>query len=231
MLPKRFFSASVGFVNVSPAMRKIIVEHSKIPQQARSLRNIYESGLVPLPLSPSLSLSLFILLSHTLLYKKHPTAETILKDALFLKDELPVRLAHRLIELESLPDGLSEMPSVKIVKDWYTRSFLDIHGFPTPTLENTMKAGPFSACLQGIKHRHDDTVQMIANGLKEMKEFMQKEQKSSSSNSYQLISQPVGDFLDRFYMSRVGIRVLMGQHIAMVDGSSEKGTLPAHRPV
>lgn len=41
----------------------------------------------------------------------------------FLAEELPIRLAHRVQELDSLPDGLNEMPSVKRVLDWYAQSF------------------------------------------------------------------------------------------------------------
>jgi hypothetical protein len=39
------------------------------------------------------------------------------------KDELPIRLAHRVVELDNLPDNLSKMPSVIKVKNWYAQSF------------------------------------------------------------------------------------------------------------
>jgi pyruvate dehydrogenase kinase 2/3/4 len=38
-------------------------------------------------------------------------------------EELPVRLAHRVKELNDLPQGLSEMPSIIRVKEWYAQSF------------------------------------------------------------------------------------------------------------
>jgi pyruvate dehydrogenase kinase 2/3/4 len=41
----------------------------------------------------------------------------------FLLEELPVRLAHRIKELDSLPHGLSDMPSIQKVKHWYAQSF------------------------------------------------------------------------------------------------------------
>ncbi len=41
----------------------------------------------------------------------------------FLSEELPIRLAHRVQELNELPDGLSEMPSIQRVRDWYAQSF------------------------------------------------------------------------------------------------------------
>ena len=41
----------------------------------------------------------------------------------FSIEELPVRLAHRVKELDELPHNLSAMPSINKVKDWYAQSF------------------------------------------------------------------------------------------------------------
>ena len=48
---------------------------------------------------------------------------TLFRASQFLAEELPIRLAHRVQELETLPDGLNEMPSVRKVADWYAQSF------------------------------------------------------------------------------------------------------------
>jgi hypothetical protein len=48
---------------------------------------------------------------------------TLFRASQFLSEELPIRLAHRVEELNHLPDGLNEMPSIKKVKDWYAQSF------------------------------------------------------------------------------------------------------------
>lgn len=48
---------------------------------------------------------------------------TLFRASQFLAEELPIRLAHRVQELDHLPDGLNEMPSVTKVKDWYAQSF------------------------------------------------------------------------------------------------------------
>ena len=45
-------------------------------------------------------------------------------------EELPVRLAHRVKELDELPHNLSAMPSINKVKDWYAQSF------EVPTIAN-----------------------------------------------------------------------------------------------
>jgi pyruvate dehydrogenase kinase 2/3/4 len=51
-------------------------------------------------------------------------------------EELPVRLAHRVKELDELPHDLSRMPSIKKVKNWYAQSFevRDFHARHSPTL-------------------------------------------------------------------------------------------------
>ena len=51
------------------------------------------------------------------------TAGTLFRASQFLSEELPIRLAHRVQDLGDLPDGLSEMPSIKKVQDWYAQSF------------------------------------------------------------------------------------------------------------
>ena len=51
---------------------------------------------------------------------------TLIQIASFLKRELPVRLARRVLELRSGPEGLDEMPSVIRVREWYEQSFVEI---------------------------------------------------------------------------------------------------------
>lgn len=63
-----------------------------------------------------------------------------MKAALFLSDELPIRLAHRVVELENLPHGLSEMPSVIRVKNWYAESFQELIEFPKPEIPAELKS-------------------------------------------------------------------------------------------
>ncbi|MCJ1372422.1 hypothetical protein MMC20_003646 [Loxospora ochrophaea] len=65
----------------------------------------------------------------------------------------------------------------------------------------------FSKTLEGIKRRHDSVVTTVAQGILEYKRKRQRMQIDSS----------IQNFLDRFYMSRIGIRMLIGQHIALTD--------------
>lgn len=48
------------------------------------------------------------------------------KSYIFLRQELPVRLANIMKEIHLLPDNLLRMPSVVLVNDWYAQSFAEI---------------------------------------------------------------------------------------------------------
>jgi len=67
----------------------------------------------------------------------------------------------------------------------------------------------FAQTLHKIKRRHDSVVTTMAQGILEYK---RKRQRMQIDNNIQ-------SFLDRFYMSRIGIRMLIGQHIALTDQS------------
>lgn len=74
----------------------------------------------------------------------------------------------------------------------------------------------FTSCLSNIKNRHDPVVTSIAQGVMEYKRKHDSggSSKERASRSAQ-VEKEIKTFLDRFYMSRIGIRVLIGQHIAL----------------
>lgn len=59
--------------------------------------------------------------------------------------------------------------------------------------------------LTKIKKRHDATVATMAQGVKEWK----------LDHQLVFVNSQIQAFLDKFYMSRIGIRMLIGQHIAL----------------
>ncbi|GJJ14850.1 hypothetical protein Clacol_009118 [Clathrus columnatus] len=226
------------------------------------------------------------------LFGQNPSQGTLLKGSQFLAEELPVRLAHRVKELDELPHNISEMPSIIKVKHWYAQSFEELVTFPKPKLNDEIRqalntphpnglqlpeATPnlsvhklgvsfnnnlqsrtklripmerrysggshtvrpariydrryyahtgdvdwppevheynarFTKCLERIKRRHDPTVTTVAQGVLEWKRKQNEKE----------ISLELQSWLDRFYMSRIGIRFLIGQHIAL-------NTLEAHK--
>ncbi|TFK87129.1 alpha-ketoacid dehydrogenase kinase N-terminal domain-containing protein [Polyporus arcularius HHB13444] len=229
-------------------------------------------------------------LQQMVLFGQNPSQGTLLRGSQFLLEELPVRLAHRVKELDQLPHNLSDMPSINKVKNWYAQSFEELISFPPirlpPEIRAALMAPPvdpvalpeshpnpslqyqyysddyggvpppaglgivstpkngngrsngnsqkmripmerryyantshvqewppevreynraFTKALESIKKRHDPTVTTVAQGVLEWKR----------SHNARNINLDVQHWLDRFYMSRIGIRFLIGQHIAL----------------
>ncbi|GHJ84282.1 hypothetical protein NliqN6_0684 [Naganishia liquefaciens] len=256
-------------------------------------------------------------LQQMVLFGQNPSQGTLLKASQFLAEELPIRLSHRVKELDELPDGLAEMDGVRRVKEWYAESFNDLVNFPPPKLDPKLRdalmmppsenqvpfpvatpnpslhphvnespggmpprhtssqstwhgqagwkgygygegtgTGPngqgysnsfgegngngygmsklripierryfspppkdlvyppevheyndkFTRMIERIKKRHDPTVTTVAQGILEWKKKMGRSD---------MLGAGMQSFLDRFYMSRIGIRFLLGQHIAL----------------
>ena len=63
-------------------------------------------------------------------------------------------------------------------------------------------------CMQDIHHRHRNVVPVMAMGIAALKRDLPAGM--SMDRLYD-----VHEFLDSFYMSRIGIRMLIGQHIEL----------------
>ncbi|EJU02100.1 alpha-ketoacid dehydrogenase kinase N-terminal domain-containing protein [Dacryopinax primogenitus] len=245
----------MSLYTITPALWQSITHYATFPQTGVSLQQMILFG------------------------EKHSQG-TLLQAAQFLSEELPVRLAHRVKELEALPEGLSEMPSIVKVKNWYAQSFEELINFPPPQLtpelrkllskptspfpsatvnpalssfswspphahhsahpgshangttdphkrripiERRLYSSPpenvtwppsvidynrrFTKTLEVIKRRHDPTATTVAAGVLEWK----KRKKWGGV----VLHEEIGKWLDRFYLSRIGIRFLIGQHIAL----------------
>ncbi|CAH0490919.1 unnamed protein product [Peronospora farinosa] len=157
--------------------------------------------------------------------------QKLIRSARFLHEEMPVRYAHRIKNLEDLPHGLSEMPSVQQVREWYMNSAQELLNFPK--VETYQDELVFRSLIESIKGRHSGTLYTMAKGVHELKmelfkSFTKKNKgpripPTKELGERYLRSQEFADlsdlhsFLDAFYMSRIGIRMLMSQHIALHD--------------
>ena len=177
-------------------------------------------------------------LRYMLDFGANPIKRQLVLSAQFLHNELPVRLAHRVAELENLPYGLSAKPQVMRVsfectllyqlehsqlahvhmcvvpsssvcfqvRDWYVESFRDLREFPA--IKDNNDEQKFTDLLRHIYHRHRHVVPVMAMGVAELKKELQE--------GVGLLELPeIHQFLDGFYLSRIGIRILIGQHIAL----------------
>jgi pyruvate dehydrogenase kinase 2/3/4 len=91
------------------------------------------------------------------------------------------------------------------VRDWYIKSFKDIRNFPP--IRDRVDELKFAEFLQWIKTRHNDVVPTIAMGIREFKKELGLQQASVLNE----VNPEIHQFLDRFFMSRIGIRMLIGK--------------------
>lgn len=138
------------------------------------------------------------------------------KSFIFLRKELPVRLANIMKEIALLPENLLRMPSVIAVNDWYIRSFQEIIEFEKKEI-SAKNLTYFCDSLVKIRNRHADVVETMAQGVLELKESHDVDQHTEHSIQY---------FLDRFYMSRISIRMLINQHTLLFGGQLENAPGP-----
>uniref|UniRef100_A0A671YLI9 Protein-serine/threonine kinase n=1 Tax=Sparus aurata TaxID=8175 RepID=A0A671YLI9_SPAAU len=135
----------------------------------------------------------------------------------FLRQELPVRLANIMKEINLLPDNLLRTPSVRLVQSWYMQSFQEILEFKDKNADDEKVTYDFTDAVIKIRNRHNDVIPTMAQGVVEYKE---------TYGTDPVVSQNVQYFLDRFYMSRISIRMLLNQHTLLFGGKVKVN--PAH---
>uniref|UniRef100_A0A8B9KV01 Protein-serine/threonine kinase n=1 Tax=Astyanax mexicanus TaxID=7994 RepID=A0A8B9KV01_ASTMX len=133
----------------------------------------------------------------------------------FLRQELPVRLSNIMKEINLLPDRLRTTPSVQMVQSWYVQSLMELLEFLEKSPEDHSVLADFVETLVNIRNRHNDVVPTMAQGVIEYKEVFGQDPLTNQNIQY---------FLDRFYMSRISIRMLINQHTLVFDGA----TNPVH---
>ncbi|KAJ8403102.1 hypothetical protein AAFF_G00360180 [Aldrovandia affinis] len=133
----------------------------------------------------------------------------------FLRQELPVRLANIMKEIDFLPDKLLGTPSLQLLQSWYAQSLMEIVDFLEKDPEEKKILTKFTETLINIRNRHNNVIPTMAQGVVEYKEAFGVDPVTNQNVQY---------FLDRFYMSRISTRMLMNQHTLIFDGS----TNPAH---
>lgn len=218
----------------------------------------------------------------------NPSPGSIFLASNFIVQELGIRLAKKVKDLDNAPFQLNKMPLTQKVQQWYSQSFEELVNIEKPEIDDNLKSllfkdqkvneeevleddvplsdvftddgivlkhshGTFernyanfekkdtgnandklsptynlkyyTGCpgnivwpkhvydynklvndaLMKIKKRHDATVATMAQGVQEWK----------LQNQKTLVNSQIQGFLDRFYMLRIGIRMLIGQHIAL----------------
>lgn len=126
----------------------------------------------------------------------------------FLRRELPIRLAHRIRDLQTVP-LFSDMPSIVAVRDLYRQSFHDLVELPGK-ITTVAQEDEMARALERVYDRHANVIVQMARGAFEFRKAVRERGDVEFETQ-----QEIHDFLDRFYICRIGIRVLIGQYLAL----------------
>ena len=123
----------------------------------------------------------------------------LLLSAQYLHRELPIRLAHRIRDFQKLPFIVGCNPHIQSVYNLYLRSFDTLRRVPLiHTLEQERE---YTALLTRLVEDHLNVVVDLGKGCVESKRYMAVDK--------------LNRFLDQTLQSRIGIRMLAEQHLAL----------------
>ena len=108
--------------------------------------------------------------------------------------------------MDNLVINISETNSFRHVKQMYEETLNDVLLYEKADVAGHNVMADFNLSLTKILNRHRSVVEQVAHGVMEYKE-------DARDQGARLIEEEkIQYFLDRFYMSRIAIRVLINQH-------------------
>jgi len=131
----------------------------------------------------------------------------------FLIREIPIRIANMIKEMEELPENYKNIDLFKTIYDNYIDSFEDLHKFTNISDMSKIDLIEFCKVVKKILHRHGNTVNNMALSVVEYKRLY-----GCTRDQEECFIK----FLDRFYQSRIGIRLILSHHMELVGASEVK---------
>lgn len=127
-------------------------------------------------------------------------------------NEIPIRLAKRVTDLNSLPFGLSKNHSINKIREWYLLSFEELTQVKEPRTSSEII--DFKNAINTIYDRHSTTLSTISKGLCEL----QVENKLND-----LEAPVIQAFLNKFHKNRTEIRILLEQYLSFFEKNKTEG--------
>lgn len=141
-----------------------------------------------------------------------PSEPQLLHSARFTARELPIRLARRVDQYRSLPFIVGSNPYIAKIAKLYASSFDSLASLGAiKTLEDNER---FVARLEQMVQSHAENVPTLARGFLECKKYMP--------------SAAISTFLDGAIHSRIGIRLIAEQHLALSHAYATDKTATPH---
>lgn len=118
----------------------------------------------------------------------------------FMYNELPIRLVHRIKDLEELPLQLDNDHEIFQVRDNFIQSLHEITAIAKP--QNISECEKFRDVVDNIYARHNSTLVTMAKGIIKLK-------KNNEFNE----NTDIDNFLSNFYLNRTKTRILIDNYL------------------
>ncbi|KAI9063232.1 alpha-ketoacid dehydrogenase kinase N-terminal domain-containing protein [Trametes sanguinea] len=146
-------------------------------------------------------------------FGKSMNEERLIKSANYVRTELPIRIAHRLRDMQALPYVVVTQEGVAKVYELYWTAFDKFRRYPEIT--NLEENDAFCAFVRGLLTEHKSVIPSLSLGL-------------SLSSPY-LLPDRLDTFMRRMLVSRISRRVLAEHHIALTQSIKSEGLSPEAR--
>ncbi|KAH7343820.1 alpha-ketoacid dehydrogenase kinase N-terminal domain-containing protein [Rhizoctonia solani] len=133
----------------------------------------------------------------------------------YVRTELPVRIAHRIRDLQGLPYVVVKQEWVAKVYELYWSAFEKLRKYPEIHTQKDNRE--FCKFLRGILDDHAPVIPWISLGL--------------SLSSHHLVPEQLDAFMRRMLVSRISRRVLAEHHLALTEGLAQGDTSPQRAQV
>lgn len=127
------------------------------------------------------------------------TQAQLLSSARYTQTELPQRLARRVQQFQKLPYIVGINPHLSSVYHLYYNSFEAISSFPRIETENQLN--DFREMIDNLVKSHAGVIPSLAQGFLECQKYISEDS--------------IASFLDDMIRSRIGIRLIAEQHLAL----------------
>lgn len=201
----------------SPEVEAMIDQYARTPQTSASLQTIMRTGRGEFLHKMNDTHGS----SYAAESESEATPLVLLQVASFLRREMPIRFAHRIHDLSAAP-LLRDVASVRQVRELYTTSLLEVLGVAQqpPAAEGAREEWErsFARILENVYDRHGSVLVQMARGAFELRAAVRRGETGGVAGcdgaEFELM-ESTHAFLDRFYISRIGIRVLIGQYLSL----------------
>lgn len=153
-----------------------------------------------------------ITLRQLVFFGKRLNDERLIKSANYVRNELPVRLAHRIRDFQQLPFIVGTNPHIQLVYDLYWSAFEKFR--KVPPIETNEQNQEYCKLLRTLLRDHLVVIPQLALGISECAQHIP----AAHANH----------FMNTMLRSRISRRVITEQHLALSQSSQDDSTDDDH---